>query len=285
MPVNLGSGEYEAVVLYDGLLGKNQSTAKIIIRPTVFAEDIVKYYKNNTQFYASFLDKKGNVLKNSKIQFNVNGIFYTRTTDNNGTAKLNINLGPDNYIITSINSATGEKLANSIEVKPVIVDNFDLVKYYINASQFSVRLLDGQDNFLGNAKVSFNINGRIYDRPTDENGTARLSINLAPGNYIITSGYNGAYVSNDIFILTWIITNDLSMKQNSGGKFKVIVLDEKGDIAPGEIVTFNINGKFYTRTVASNGIDALNINLGRGKYIITSSWDEYSVANKITVTA
>lgn len=283
MAINLASGEYDAIVSYDGVVGKNQTTSNILINPTVFSNDVDKYFKNSTQFYASFLDSNGNVLAHSEVNFNINGVIYTRTTDDNGTAKLNINLDPNNYTITSINLATGERVASLISVRSVIVDNYDLVKYYLNGSQYSVNLVDGQGNPLADSVVSFNINGIFYNRTTNENGTAKFSINLAPGNYIITTGYNGSYVSNDIFVLNRLLTNDLSMKYGDGSKFKVVVLNEQGGIAPGEIVTFNINGKFYNRTVSFNGVAALNLNLGQGKYIITTSWNNYSVANTITI--
>lgn len=285
MSVDLASGEYDAVISYDGVVGKNQTTANILINPTVFADNLDKYFKNGSQFYASFLDTNGNVLSNSKVNFNINGIIYTRTTDTNGTAKLNINLGPNNYTITSINLATGERLANSITVRPVIVDNYDLVKYYHNESLYSVNLIDGQGNPLANSVISFNINGRFYNRTTNENGTAKFAINLAPGNYIITAGFNGSFVSNDIFVLNRLLSNDLSMRYGDGSKFKVVVLNEQGGIAPGEVVTFNINGHIYNRTVAFNGVAALNINLGRGKYIITTYWNNYAVANTIVVNS
>ena len=144
MPVNLASGEYDVIISYEGVIGKNQTTANSLIKPTIFAEDIEKYFKNDTQFYTSFLDSNGNVLANPKINFNINGVIYTRTTDANGTAKLNINLAPNNYTITSINLATGERASNLISVKSVIVDNYDLVKYYLNESQYCVNLIDGQ---------------------------------------------------------------------------------------------------------------------------------------------
>ena len=144
MPVNLASGEYDVIISYEGVIGKNQTTANSLIKPTIFAEDIEKYFKNDTQFYTSFLDSNSNVLANPKINFNINGVIYTRTTDANGTAKLNINLAPNNYTITSINLATGERASNLISVKSVIVDNYDLVKYYLNESQYCVNLIDGQ---------------------------------------------------------------------------------------------------------------------------------------------
>lgn len=39
---------------------------------------------------------------NTKVKFNINGVLYTRETNGEGVAKLNINLNPGEYILTSI---------------------------------------------------------------------------------------------------------------------------------------------------------------------------------------
>ena len=90
LAINLASEDYNVKVSYNGNIGKNQTSVKVKVRTTLFGTDIVKYYKNNTQFYASFLDTDGGPLKNSEVKFNINGIIYTRKTDNEGMAKLNI---------------------------------------------------------------------------------------------------------------------------------------------------------------------------------------------------
>ena len=38
-----------------------------------------------------------------------------------------------------------------------------------------------------NASVTFNINGVLYKKQTDDNGIAKLNINLRPGVYILTA--------------------------------------------------------------------------------------------------
>ena len=283
LAINLNPGEYNVDIRYNGKFGNVQTKSNVTVRTTLFAEDIVKYYKNGTQFYASFLNKNGNTLKNSKVQFNINGIIYTRTTDENGRAKLNINLGPGKYAITSINGDTGETLGKSIVVKSVVIENRNLVKYYRNDSQYTVKILDGKGNPLGGAKVTFNINGVFYSRTTNENGTAKLNINLDPGNYIITASYNGESVSNKINVLTRLVSSDLSMKYMDGSNFKVTVLDGQGIVSSGENITFNINGVFYNRTTDDDGLASLTINLMAGKYIITSYWNGYMKSNYITI--
>ena len=285
LAINLNPGEYDANIAYDGKFGNVQTTAKVIVKTTLFAQDIEKYYKNDTQFFASFLDGNGKPLRNSKVQFNINGVFYTRTTDETGQAKLNINLGPNKYIITSINLATGEKHSNSVTVKNVLFENRNLVKYYKNDTQYTIKVLDGKGKPLNGGTVVFNINGVLYTRTTNATGYAKLNINLAPGTYIITADYKGLKVSNNIVIKPILEAKDLSMKYLDGSKFEAKLLNGQGNPYPKQKITFNINGVFYNRATDSNGIARLNIRLMPGEYIITSKYENgATISNKIRIS-
>ena len=88
------------------------------------------------------------------------------------------------------------KVANNIKVLPII-ESSDLVKYYRNASQFVVKVLDGNGGSIVSGKVRFNVNGVFYERNINASGLAKLNINLAPGDYVITSEYNGCKVANN----------------------------------------------------------------------------------------
>ena len=72
---------------------------------------------------------------------------------------------------------------------------------YLDGSQFKVKVVDGQGYPKDNVSVRFNINRVFYNRTTDASGVARLNINLMPGEYIITSEYETARVSNIITIM------------------------------------------------------------------------------------
>ncbi len=125
------------------------------------------------------------ILKNTSVSFNINGITYTRTTNENGSAKQNINLMAGEYIITAYNSVTGEKRSNNITVLSRFSENADLVKYYRNDSQYIIRVIGEYGNPVGAGEdVTFNINGVFYTRSTNESGYAKLNINLAPGDYL-----------------------------------------------------------------------------------------------------
>ena len=75
---------------------------------------MTKNYGSSDQFKARVLDGVGNPLANALVEFNINGVFYNRTTSGNGVASLNINLMAGEYIITSIYN--GYSISNKITI-------------------------------------------------------------------------------------------------------------------------------------------------------------------------
>ena len=281
MAINLGSGKYDVAVKY----GTYIVNSTVTVKPTVFGENITKIFRNATQYYAKFLDTEGDLLTNSMVCFNINGVFYTRTTNASGVAKMNINLNPGEYIITATNPNSNEMHSNVVTVLPNIVENHDLTKYYKNASQYVIRLLDDRGKPVGaGVSVEFNINGVFYKRTSNATGHVKMNINLNPGTYIITANYKGLMVSNTINVLSILQAKNLYMKYKDGSKFEAKLLDGQGNPFAGQKIIFNINGVFYDRTTDENGIARLNINLLPGEYIITSSYNGLNAANKITIS-
>lgn len=283
--LNLESKNYTVVTTFGGnskYFG-TRSNNTVSILSTLISKDIVKYYRNGTQFYATVLDFKGNPLANTTVMFNINGVFYNKTTDENGTAKLNIWLRPGKYIITIFNLVTGEQAGNNVTVLSKIVENYDLVKYYKNASKFSVKILDSQGYPVEGTIVTFNINGVFYYKETDANGIASLAINLRPGKYVITTMYGQYDVGNNVTVLPTLQTSDLKMKYLDGSAFNARVVDGQGNPLANQIVTFNVNGVFYNKVTNDGGIASLNIRLMKGEYIITSIYNGFETGNTIKI--
>ena len=283
--VNLNSGEYKIKTSYAGdeKYEKSSNYISIKIKPTLIANNLTKFYRNESQFFVKLIDNTENIIANKEILFNINGVYYTRQTNSSGIAKLNINLNAGEYIITTLNEETGEKISNKISVLSLLQENYDLVKYYKNDSQYLLKVYNKNGSIAVGVKVTFNINGVYYTRQTNSSGIAKLNINLAPGNYIITAEYENCKVSNHISVKDILYAEDMEMKYKDGSKFNVKLVDGKGNPFAKESITFNINGVFYTRITNDNGIASLNINLMSGKYIITSSYNGLNIANKITV--
>lgn len=284
--INLNSGNYSISCFFNGddYYKPCNCSNWIFVNSTIFADDLVKYFRNSSQYYSLFFSVNGTPLVNTTVTFNINGVFYTRTTNSSGWARLNINLNPGKYIITAFNPVSGESYANNITVLPIIVDNHDLVKYYRNASQYCVRILGPTGNPVGaGEKVTFKIIGVFYTRFTNSSGHTKLNINLQPGNYVLTVEYNNLQVSNTITILSTLLSEDLHMNYNDGSCFEVIVLDGMGIPYPNQTVNFNINGVFYNRVSNENGVARLNIHLMEGTYLITSSCNGLNNVNQIFI--
>ena len=280
MAINLVPGNYNVTTIYGNL----KVDSLITIKSTILANNITKIFRNGTQFYAKFLNSDGTPLANTKVTFNINGVFYTRFTDTNGQAKLSINLNPGEYILTAMHP-NGQETGFSVKVLSPITDNGDLVKYYRNDSQFSVKVIKSDGSVAGaGEEVTFNINGVFYKRSTNDDGIATLRINLKPGDYVITSMYGDYQVGNNVKILPTLTADDVVMNFQDGSKFKAKVVDGQGNPLANQNVTFNVNGVFYNRVSDDEGIASLNLNLNRGEYIITSMWNDYQVGNTIKIS-
>ncbi len=214
--INLNPGQY--IITTNNPSTGEYASNKITILSCIESNDLVKYYKNDSQFLVKVLNKtEGNVT------FNINGVFYTKQINKTGYAKLNINLNPGNYIITTV---CGDYVnSNRITVLSKLYAN-DLDMFERDGSKFLVKLLDDNGNRLDGKTVTFNINGVFYNRTTDDNGIARLNINLDAGNYVITSIYDGLAISNNIKIISEPITDPHMMVSP---KVRSAIFDEMND--------------------------------------------------------
>ena len=279
LAINLRPGVYDVTTMYDNM----SVYSNVVVKTTIESKDLVKMYQNGTQFFATFLGTDGKPLaNNTKVTFNINGVFYTRQTNENGVARLNINLRPGEYILTAINPVNSESEGFNITVKSLI-ESSDLTKHYRNDSKFEVKIYNKDGTLAINKNVTFNINGVFYNRITDSNGVARLNINLRPGNYIITTIFEGLTIGNNINVLPTLVTSDLSMKYLDGSKFTAQTLDGQGNPLTNQNVSFNINGVLYQKVTDKEGIASLNITLLAGEYIITSYWNDFQVGNTIKI--
>ena len=283
--LNLLIGNYTGSVSFNGaeLYGNASKNITINVKSSIEGSDLVKIYLNETPFCATFYGEHGELLANTNVTYIINGVSYTRQTNETGVAKLNINLRPGNYTLTAINPFNEEQKEFNVSIKSLI-ETSDLTKYYINASKFEAKVFNKDGSLAVGKTVKFNINGVFYNRTVEKDGFVRLSINLRPGNYTITSYYEGLEIGNKVEVLPTLVTSDISMKFQDGTKFIAKTLDGQGNSLANQNLTFNIHGVFYNATTGSDGIAELNINLMKGKYIITSYWKDYEIGNNIVIS-
>ena len=267
--INLNPGNYTITTFYHYTDGLATKTNNIEVLSTIQANDVVKFFRNGTQYCAKFLDGCGSPLVNASVIFNINGVFYKKQTDDNGMAKLNINLRPGVYILTAMHP-DALMYGYNITVLSTILAN-DVVKFFRNGTQYCAKFLDGCGSPLVNASVTFNINGVLYKKQTDYEGVARLNINLFPGKYILTAMHpDGLMYGYNITVLSTIHGDDIVKFFRNGTQYCAKFLDGCGSPLVNASVIFNINGVFYKKQTDDNGMARLNIDLFPGEYILTA---------------
>ena len=261
--INLNPGNYTITTFYHYTDGLATKTNNIEVLSTILANDVVKFFRNGTQYCAKFLDGCGSPLVNASVVFNINGVLYKKQTDYEGVARLNINLFPGKYILTAMHP-DGLMYGYNITVLSTIHGD-DIVKFFRNGTQYCAKFLDGCGSPLVNASVVFNINGVFYKKQTDDNGMARLNINLFPGEYILTAIHlNGEEKANIIKVLTTISAEDISLIENKSGVFVLKTHDGARN------VSITINGVEYIVQTDDGGVATLNVSLSKGNHAVLS---------------
>ena len=252
----------------DDINNVTYSKSEYTREPVIYGEDLSMYYKNGSRYEVSIY-QDGKLINSqnndSKVIFNVNGVNYTKELVN-GKAFIGINLNLGNYTITTFYHYT-DGLAtktNNIEVLSTIQAN-DVVKFFRNGTQYCAKFLDGCGSPLVNASVIFNINGVFYKKQTDDNGMARLNIDLFPGEYILTAIHlNGEEKANIIKVLTTISAEDISLIENKSGVFVLKTHDGARN------VSITIDGVEYIVQTDDGGVATLNVSLSKGNHAVLS---------------
>ncbi|WP_409200365.1 hypothetical protein [Methanobrevibacter sp. DSM 116169] len=283
--INLEPGTYilTAKNPVDGL----EDSYIITVLSTIFGEDLVKYYKNGSQFHALFINGDGTPIVGKNVTFNINGVMYTRLTNASGIATLNINLDPNSYILTAKNPVDGLEKSFKIFVNStVIVDK--VMVYYESGEHAVAQILDGTGKAAPAGIITLGILGKdsVFIGAIRENGTAYFTFDgLLPGKY-------DAFVNNPVtnesrhFILTinsTLVTKDQSVVYNEKGQYSVKLVDSNGTALANKTVTITLNGNSYNRTTNENGTAYLTINLRPGTYTVVASYEGLNQTNKLTV--
>ena len=261
--INLNPGNYTITTFYPYADKITTKINNIEVLSTIQATDVVKFFRNGTQYYAKFLDGSGNPLVNGNVTFNINGVFYKKQTNASGIAKLNIALLPNEYILTAIHPS-GLMYGSNITVLSTVFGE-DIVKFFRNGTQYYAKFLDDFGNPLVNGNVTFNINGVLYEKQTDSEGIAKLNINLLPGEYILTAMHlNSEAKSNIIKVLTTISAEDISLVENKTGTLVIKTYDGAAN------VSVIIDGVEYIVKTNKEGIATLNLSLSKGDHAVFS---------------
>lgn len=262
---------------------------------TMIAEDLTKIYQSSKQLYVTLLDNN-TPLSNKEVYFTINSVTYTRTTNNQGIAQLNINLPIGTYPCTvtsfsdeNYNSTTKNITVTVTDKKNIVLLAVDFTKTYGTPDPLKVTLYH-QTSPLTNRDVYITINGIKYTRKTDNKGEARLNINLIPGEYTakVVTFSDEEYSETKTTIKVTVKANtkvdgtNVTKKFSQNLPYQCAVYDDFNRINCE--VSITVNGKTYIRKTDSEGLAKLNIRLPAGEYTIKAEYKGDATHNPSSTT-
>ena len=288
LEVETAPGDYSVEVIftgddtYKGFIDKDSfNVAKYSSQ--LIVEDITVYF--NGKFEATLKDGDGNVISGENINININGTDYVATTDENGTASLDLNLasvGQYDVVTTfegnSLYNSTSADSKITVIYTNVNVEAQDEVITPLNGS-FTVTVLDDNNNTINGVNVVITINGTEYNLKTVNDGKVTLDLTdngFEAGKFdvdvkVLESGvYSSANATAVITvekIPAVISTKDISVFSNNG-ELVATLTDANGNPISNKTLVFDLNGNSTEIITDENGQSVFKLNLDAGNYTV-----------------
>ncbi|WP_405309934.1 hypothetical protein [Methanobrevibacter sp.] len=152
--------------------------------------------------------------------------------------------------------------------------------------KFQAKFFDEYGGFLANKYVLFIVNGEEYPVKTNSGGIAVLDVDLAVGEYNVTSvSLLDENTTNKLLIFHSVRAESMMVEYGSDTRFKATFLDETANPLSNTNIVFKVDGKDTMVKTDVNGVAILNSELTLGTHAITSinTITDESMTNKVVV--
>ncbi len=137
-------------------------------------------------FNIKLVDKSGKALAGKSIKIGFNGNIYSRTTDANGAASLQINLKKATVYTFAISFLEDDKYQGSFAVAKITVNpqtpkltaSSKTFKASTKTKKISATFKTAHGNPVKGIKITFTVKGKTYSATTNAKGVATVSISL-----------------------------------------------------------------------------------------------------------
>lgn len=188
---------------------------------TIFSPN--RFVRDNKDkiFYISALDENNKPITNETIQTKIGSKIIDAKTNKNGVARFDLDLKPGRYVANVIfpNGEYSQSIETKIRIfkssqspksepkgikkeatkekkkendKKVSLYAPSMRMYLHNETQYYARLRDKDYQPIPNEKIKFTVDNETLTSITDEQGFARLDVNLKDGTYTVKSEYEGS---------------------------------------------------------------------------------------------
>ena len=242
----------------------------------------------------------GTGISGKSISFDVDNQKNTSKTNSKGVAKLKINLDAGVYTIKYLFNESGYAPAQGESKLTVIVPQSskitasNYVAYEGIKNKYTVTL-KSNDKPLSGKTVTFELNGKTYNKKTNSKGQASINIDLAKGKYVLkysyagelkikkTSGSRNVTVKKGASVKISKKSSNI-FRHKKAGYFKVKLVDVKGNPVASKKVTFTVKNKKYTKKTNKDGMASVKIKLKIGSYKVKVYFKKTSIYKKSSKT-
>ena len=286
------------------------NSTDIIIKsadPVSTSIEIVDLSTATKKLTLKLIDVNGKELSGATISYSINAApAKTVETDADGLATIDVT--EDGVVAVAFAGGkigTGNDVYKATETTVKFTSTVTKTTPTITASAltttanvgkfFTATLKDATGKALVGETVTFFFNGQSTTAKTDENGIAKLNINVAKkGKYQITVSYLGNDNNNAVVAVQDVTVNAQATKAVFKAKtFKVkaktkkvqfTLKDASGKAIKGKKITITVNKKTYTAKTNAKGVATVKVKLTKkGKYTATAKFagdDTYKAISK-----
>ena len=276
------------------------SSKVIIFKATakISAKNLNMKKGDGSYFKVTVTDSAGKKLKNVLVKSVYKGKSYILTTDSKGIAKLKIN---SKVGYNKISSIVADPCYTSKTVSKYILVNgtkFIAENMYVSAGKsatFSVKLVDGKNVIIKNAKVTFTFKGKNTNVNSDSKGVAKIALGkLSKGQYTIDyvqgkfSGSSKIY-SVDKISIKQIIASSKTVKNYIAKNYDIPSTVKIGSVSFSTEEYLYLASKAIANLKSGNKADISVRDVGSPSNLKSTSssgnlYDYVSVAKKIVST-
>lgn len=297
----LQPGEYDAVISYEGVFGKTQTTSKIIVKKTLFTNDLEVFYGETSGFKITCLDENGDILPYAEIDICIDGTLKNLFSDAKGTYNFDISkLEPGKHTIISYNIRTNEFVSNIITIKPATELTANAITATYNINKNLVITLKYNGVALSGLPITVSLNG-VKEYITDNNGQIKVSTKgLIPKTYFASikfAGYNNFTASSkSVKVVVKKASPKITAKAKSykvnvkTKKYRIVLKNNMNKVMKNKKVYLKVKGKTYVAKTNSKGKATFKITklTKKGKYaaVIKYKGDKYykTITKKVKIT-
>ncbi len=189
--------------------GDSNETAPVVLRQssqilcenmTTNAINTVLDGRNGEYFNFQLVDSNGKALANKMVYVGFNGHVYNYTTDANGSAKTQINLGVKGGYTFAICFLGDDEYNASFSVAKITVEPEPVklttaqktYKASAKTKTLTATFKTSRGSAISGKKITFTVNGKSYTGTTNSNGIATVKVSLSKkGTYSFTAKFAG----------------------------------------------------------------------------------------------